>query len=185
MIESIVVAAGRAGHIAKVCPMGKDGSKHPRSLFIFCEQVNQHVSDANGEGPASAAGAAGTSSTDEPCCFVRRFVVPLHASADFETRHESLVQGRVDVGCRCVTSALFRSQSMRHNTEIRLCFASAASAGARNSASATAHKEQGQDTMVSVAVSGGLVRELAPNEHAVATRLRLALDTQLPSLRTA
>ena len=43
--------------------------------------------------------AAGAGSA---ACFVRRFIVPLHAQSDFEVNPEALVQDRVDVACRCV-----------------------------------------------------------------------------------
>ena len=43
-----------------------------------------------------------------------------------------LCDGRVDVGLRCVSCALFRSQSLRQNARVLLCFGvpEAAEAGA-------------------------------------------------------
>lgn len=195
--------------------MGQAGSKDPASLFVFCDQIDQESQShqATISSPAATAATPSPAAAPAPECFVRRFVVPLHARADFDVQPESLVQGRVDVGCRCVTSALFRSQSIRNNTEIRLCFPphpphpappAKGGAGAENGthgATATpstpacvsqgflcADEEQrgGEGVegarMVTVAVSGGLVRELAPDEAAIAKRLRFALDTQLPFL---
>jgi hypothetical protein len=93
---------------------------------------------------------------------VRRFVVPLHRAApDFDL--SDLPRGRVDVGCRCLGAALFRSQALRHNTEVRLCFGGVGDG------------DDGAGEGATVCVSGGLVRNLAPDEQTVARRLRCAL----------
>jgi hypothetical protein len=69
---------------------------------------------------------------------------PLHRAApDFDPSLPLKEQGRVDVACRCTSAALLRSQSVRHNTELRLSFR-----GER-----------------AVCIFGGLVRELAPGEQ--------------------
>ena len=111
----------------------------------------------------------------------RRFIVPLHALPDFDPA--SLVHGRFDVACRCVTSALMRSQSVRHNAEICLCFApSVPTDPAQGGATGDGELEE---VRVAIAVRGGLVRELKVDEHAVARRLRFALDSQLPATSPA
>jgi hypothetical protein len=88
---------GAEGHIARECTLGRTSCRE--DSFLFCSEP-----------------AAG------PCpCFARRFIVPLHrASPDFDL--EDLTDGRVDVGCRCVNTSFFRSQSLRHNTELTLVF---------------------------------------------------------------
>eukprot|EP00960_Hanusia_phi_P034699 751237-Hanusia_phi.AAC.2 len=55
----------------------------PSSVFIFCDDMVQ--------------------SGDQACpCFIRRFFLPLkRASAGFDL--SNLREGRVDVGCRCIT----------------------------------------------------------------------------------
>jgi hypothetical protein len=79
--------------------------------------------------------------------------VPLHRAApDFDL--DDLTDGRVDVGCRCTSAALFRSQSLRHNTELRLCF---------------------QEECV-LCISGGLVRNLTPDERCISSRMHRALN---------
>eukprot|EP00958_Prasinococcus_capsulatus_P028922 scaffold7228_cov523-Prasinococcus_capsulatus_cf.AAC.21 len=44
----------------------------------------------------------------------------LQARADFDTR--SLRDGRMDVACSCLSAALFRSQSLRGNSAMTLCY---------------------------------------------------------------
>ena len=91
-------------------------------------------------------------SEDSAACFARRFIVPLHRAApDFDLGN--LTVGRVDVGCRCTSAAIFRSQSLRHNTELRLCF---------------------REERV-VCISGGLVRNLTPDEKCISSRMHRAL----------
>jgi len=94
-------------------------------------------------------------------CFPRHFVVPLQrASPSFDV--EKLRQGRVDVGLRCITAGLFRSQSLRTNNQISLCFLGAGdAAGSRT-----------------VQVNGALVRELRPDERSMAERVRAVSDRQ-------
>ena len=100
----------RKGHEAKNCSFGV----FPDERFLRC------------------AGSA------SPCaCFSRTFVVPLRrAAADFDPMapRES---GRADVGLRCVTAGLFRSQSLRRNSMVMLCF------GAQAEAEAAAAAAQG------------------------------------------
>ena len=117
--------AGQAGHIAKTCGMGKPGSKHPMHLFVLCNQVDKAVSRIESQLSAEIVDAAATSvssmlgeetgpvpesatgtdsgETIQNECFVRRFIVPLsRARPDFHV--SALVEGRLDVGCRYITS---------------------------------------------------------------------------------
>ena len=113
----------------KHCSLGNSASRE--DTFIFCTTA--------ASGPAS--------------CFARRFIVPLHRAApDFDL--DDLTVGRVDVGCRCASAAFFRSQSLRHNTELRLCF---------------------QEERV-LCISGGLVRNLTPDEKCISSRMHAALQ---------
>jgi len=85
-----------------------------------------------------------------PACFARHFIVPMHrARADFDVLN--LRDGRVDVGMRCVTAALFRSQSLRTNVQVSVCFGASARI---------------------VQVCGALVRDLRPDERSLADRVR-------------
>ena len=180
---------GRTGHIAKVCAMGRDGSKALESLFVFCDQLDDDTA-----APFAAPGATPDSLSDAAPddmpgpgptfgrCFARRFIVPLHALPDFDPA--SLVHGRFDVACRCVTSALMRSQSVRHNAEICLCFAPSVPKQTPAQGGAAGDGEL-EEARVAIAVRGGLVRELKVDEHAVARRLRFALDSQLPATSPA
>ena len=100
--------------------------------------------------------------TDErflPCaagCFPRWIIVPLRRAApDFDAG--APVEGRVDVGLRCVSAALFRSQSLRRNCQVTLCFL-------------------GGSAPRIVEVSGALARGLRPDEAALAQRLRRVSD---------
>ena len=198
---------GRTGHIAKVCAMGRAGSRGLESLFVFCDQLDDDaavpfaapgatsdsLSDAAPDNEAAAPAARGCSHGEgsscgpmpDPTfgrCFARRFIVPLHALPDFDPA--SLVHGRFDVACRCVTSALMRSQSVRHNAEICLCFAPSVPKQTPAQGGAAGEGEP-EEARVAIAVRGGLVRELKVDEHAVASRLRFALDSQLPATSPA
>ena len=62
--------------------------------------------------------------------------------------------GRMDVGCSCVSAALFRSQSLRGNTCVSLCF-----------------KEEAQR----LEVRGASIRRLQPDDFSVAVRLHAAM----------
>ena len=131
---------GRTGHMPRVCTFGlRDGE-----AFLRCPST----------GPAQP-------------CFPRLFVVPLRrAVPSFDPA--ALRDGRVDVGVRCVSASLFRSQSIRQNTTTVLCFGNApgGSAGSLDSGG-------GQRI---VEVRGALVRNLRPDEHSLARRIRAVSD---------
>ena len=58
-------------------------------------------------------------------CFPRRFLVRLErAEVKFDPQDPSR-GGRADVGLRCTTAGLFRSQSIRRNAQVTLCFEAA------------------------------------------------------------
>ncbi|KAL1523241.1 hypothetical protein AB1Y20_018192 [Prymnesium parvum] len=100
--------------------------------------------------PCGAEGAAR--------CFSRTFIVPLRrARAAFDV--DDLRDGRVDVGLRCVSSALFRSQSLRRNTQLLLCFG-------------------GEQPARLVGVLGSMVRDLRPDEKSLALRVRAVSDAE-------
>eukprot|EP00802_Teleaulax_amphioxeia_P007954 Tamp_07962.p1 GENE.Tamp_07962~~Tamp_07962.p1 ORF type:complete len:472 (-),score=79.53 Tamp_07962:347-1762(-) len=179
---------GRQGHIAKTCPMGQAGCKHPDQLFVFCDKlddVSQPPGRTSSLAPlapplqdcgSDAQGTTNSATAADSNCFVRRFVVPLsRARPDFTL--SDLVDGRLDVACRCVSSALMRSQGVRANTQILLSFPPCAPQG--EEAGAATGDGSGRRS-VCIAVTGGLVREVHPDEADIAKRLRLALDSQLP-----
>ena len=116
---------GRPGHEARLCSFGLS----PDERFLPCTSVQ----------PVG--------------CFSRTFIVPLRrAPADFDASAPR--EGRVDVGLRCVSSALFRSQSLRRNTQCTLCLL-------------------GDDEASRlVDVLGSMVRDLRPDELSLAARLR-------------
>eukprot|EP00929_Paragymnodinium_shiwhaense_P014555 TRINITY_DN12246_c0_g1_i4.p1 TRINITY_DN12246_c0_g1~~TRINITY_DN12246_c0_g1_i4.p1 ORF type:complete len:319 (+),score=55.54 TRINITY_DN12246_c0_g1_i4:120-1076(+) len=118
----------RFGHAANGCTFGAK----PDERFLFCRRED-------GSSP----------------CFPRYFLVPLQrASPSFDV--EKLRQGRVDVGLRCITAALFRSQSLRCNAQISLCFLGGGEA----------------EKARTVQVNGALVRDLRPDERSMAERVR-------------
>eukprot|EP00913_Durusdinium_trenchii_P022716 g21333.t1 len=120
---------GQAGHTTKFCTFGSK----PLERFLFCEAVRPHLP-----------------------CFWRRFLVPLQrADADAFKAEDPRTSGRADVGLRCLSAALFRSQGVRHNTQACLSF------------------EKSGHTLE---VSGALVRGLVPDEPHLAERVRLALN---------
>lgn len=89
-------------------------------------------------------------------CFWRRFIVPLgSASAEKFNPADPRGSGRADVGLRCISAGLFRSQGLRHNSQICLSF------------------EKSGHT---IEVTGALARGLVPDEGALATRVRAGLD---------
>jgi tRNA pseudouridine-54 N-methylase len=143
--------------------MGASGA--PSDQFILCGRGGQ------GEGEGEGEGEGGEDQGQSPApggCFIRRFVVPLRqASADFDL--DDLHDGRIDVGCRCLVAALFRSQSLRHNTEVRLCLL-----GEKAKKGASWKQQQSKGAVV--AVSGGLARDMRADEAFVAGRIRRALD---------
>ena len=117
----------RSGHAAKNCTFGDVA--HER--FVMCDQTSPTV------------------------CFKRKFIVPLRrASHLFDPAASHREQGRLDVGLRCLSAAMFRSQSLRHNTQVLLCFG------------ASDHF---------VEVSGSLVRDLRPDEAHLAGRISNAV----------
>ncbi|CAE8691094.1 unnamed protein product [Polarella glacialis] len=154
---------GCCGHLARLCTFGSSLSQLDQ--FMFCSRA---VSPPDG-------------AVDSVDCFVRRFIIPLHAaSPDFDPEH--LTEGRVDVGCQCVTAALFRSESYRRNTEIRLTFCNSAQsdklAVSNGSASPDVTASQGRTAVL----TGGLIRGLRADERSVASRLRLAFDSPMAGL---
>lgn len=64
-------------------------------------------------------------------------------------------EGRVDVGLRCISSGLFRSQGLRRNSQVCLEF------------EMSGH---------SIEVSGALVRGLRPDDRSMGSRLRASID---------
>lgn len=132
---------GRYGHAASQCTFGL----HPNERFIFCGARRSGASEETTNGYEEDG--AGVSRC---LCFPRHFVVPLvRASAAFDV--ERLRVGRVDVGLRCITASLFRSQSLRTNAQVTLCFGA---------------------SQRSVRVAGALVRDLRPDERSLAERVR-------------
>lgn len=126
-----------------------------------------------------------------PCaaCAPRLFVLPMRRCAtDFDPQTPRA--GRVDVGLRCASAALFRSQGLRRNTQVALCFegepaAESAPAGPRagapgapDAAGVVAPPPAAGSKARTVTVSGGLVRDLRPDELSLAQRLRAALDDE-------
>ncbi|KAK3268277.1 hypothetical protein CYMTET_23210 [Cymbomonas tetramitiformis] len=95
--ETICGYCGKKGHISRRCTHGGSESEQ----FLLCTAAR------GGRGPCE--------------CFVRRFIVPLHCAHPHFQVGAPAETGRMDVGCRCVTAALFRSQSFRYNTDLRLC----------------------------------------------------------------
>ena len=85
---------GRPGHEARGCTFGLALGES----FLFCPR-----------------------SEPRPC-LPRTFIVPLRRAAAAFDPAAPRAEGRVDVGLRCVSSALFRSQSLRQNTQVTLCF---------------------------------------------------------------
>ena len=153
---------GRPGCTPRACTFGLESDER----FLLCK------------GSASAVG-----------CFTRTFLVPLRrASPAFDC--DALRTGRVDVGLRCVSSALFRSQSLRQNTRVILCFlgdaeAASGGTGGGKGSGKSGGKGGGSDDSPSgggaaaacgeariVEVCGALVRDLRPDERSLALRLR-------------
>jgi len=66
--------------------------------------------------------------------------------------------GRADVGLRCISAALFRSQGLRHSTQVCLSF------------EASGH---------TLEVSGATARGLVPDQDRLALRVRTGLDSLL------
>eukprot|EP00930_Biecheleria_cincta_P085859 TRINITY_DN75226_c0_g1_i1.p1 TRINITY_DN75226_c0_g1~~TRINITY_DN75226_c0_g1_i1.p1 ORF type:complete len:816 (-),score=146.20 TRINITY_DN75226_c0_g1_i1:24-2417(-) len=123
---------GRVGHVTKRCTFGSK----PRDRFLLCEMLRPHVA-----------------------CFWRRFIVPLQkANAETFDPSDPRASGRADVGMRCISASLFRSQGLRHNTQVCLSF-----------------EESGH----TLEVSGALARGLVPDEAKLAVRVRAGLDAAM------
>ncbi|CAD7966425.1 unnamed protein product [Amoebophrya sp. A120] len=94
-------------------------SNPPASNQLFCNHCRQsgHVAKTCHYGAVSHQRFLRC--LDSSTCFPRQFLVLLRrACPDFEV--DNLRDGRVDVGVSSVSAALFRSQSLRHNTSISL-----------------------------------------------------------------
>lgn len=97
----------------------------------------------------------------EDTCFARQFLVPLRRCCwNFTAAPDTLDEGRLDVGLRCINAALFLSQGLRHNAKITLAL------------------EGRPEEPVHVSLAGGVVRNLSPSEARLAARLRVALDNE-------
>ena len=150
---------GRVGHTPRLCTYGLADHEE----FLPCA----------GAGPDTQ-------------CFHRTFIVPLRrASAAFDEEGSSLRAGRVDVGLRCVSSALFRSQSLRQNSRVLLCFmgtgatpssCDAVGEGSWAASGAPSGPAPCESAARVVEVNGALVRDLRPDEASLARRLRAVSD---------
>ncbi|CAJ1363150.1 unnamed protein product [Effrenium voratum] len=147
-------SCGSVEHLARDCP---------ESLCHFCGRAG-HLARACSFGQSlSNSDQFILCSRD---CVPRRFLMPLHQA---RTSFAEVTEGRVDVGCRSVTAALFRSESYRRNSDIRLTFC-AGDANLPWNEQVDAHRG------VTVVVTGGLIRGLRPDEQSVANRLRTVLE---------
>ena len=150
---------GRSGHTPRACTFGLGATER----FMCC------------------------SGTHPVRCFTRTFIVPLRrASPAFEC--EALRQGRVDVGVRCVSAALFRSQSLRQNSRVLLCLmgemehmaaastkGGAFAKGGANAKGSAGAIVEGRGARL-LEVCGSIVRDLRPDEHSLSRRLRAVSD---------
>eukprot|EP00392_Amoebophrya_sp_AT5.2_P012502 g12605.t1 len=94
-------------------------------------------------------------------CFPRQFLVLLRrAKPKFDI--DNLRDGRIDVGVSSVSAALFRSQSIRHNTSIGLLLTGDETSATSSSSSASAK---------CVTFYGALVRDLKCDDRSLAERL--------------
>lgn len=91
-------------------------------------------------------------------CFWRRFLVPLRRASATEFDVENPRQGRADVGLRCTSATLCRSQGLRRNSQVCLSF---------------------EGSGHTLEISGALARDLRPDEACLATRLKAGLDAGL------
>ena len=149
---------GRSGHEARGCTFGLALGES----FLFCPR------------------------TEPRPCLPRTFIVPLRRAAAAFDPAAPRAEGRVDVGLRCVSSALFRSQSLRQNTQVTLCFLGGHGAGpggpAAEAAAPRLVEVRGARLPCSAwpcslrpacawQVRGALVRDLRPDELSLALRL--------------
>ena len=145
---------GRVGHSPRVCSYGLRDDE----TFLLCSG-----------GPSAHP------------CFPRTFILPLRrATAAFDSDPATFRSGRIDVGLRCVSAALFRSQSLRQNTQVCLCFASSepdaapARRGAGGGLNVAASNPAASPRLVHV--HGAFVRDLRPDEASLARRIRAVSD---------
>ena len=111
------------------------------------------------------------SRTQPAPCFPRIFVVPLRrATPSFDC--DDLRAGRVDVGLRCVNAALFRSQSLRQNTQVVLCFGDYSSGVEGGGGSGSNGSGGNRSSERLVEVHGAMVRDLRPDERSLAPAAR-------------
>ncbi|CAK0891638.1 unnamed protein product, partial [Prorocentrum cordatum] len=146
---------GQRGHTASECPQAAacthcGSPEHTTKRCTFGARPGEWCL------PCAGAGGAGP---DRLPCFWRRFLVPLRrGDAEAFDPRDPRGAGRVDVGLNSINSALFRSQGLRRNCQVCLAF------------EASGH---------TLEVSGALVRDLRPDEHSLALRVRAGLDALL------
>jgi len=180
--ETVCHYCGKIGHLARDCSFGT--SLHPYDQFVFCRSGMANVSACDADSNRSAGWQIGP----DVGCFVRCFIMPLHLATTSFDLSAPLCEGRLDIGCRAVAAALFRSEAYRRHTEMRLSFCGSLRADKTRSRSADADIERdthGQtdeihsspQSGISVVLTGGLIRGLQAHEHAIASRLRVALDS--------
>lgn len=122
---------GSSSHTAKRCTFGAQ----PDQRFLPCKSEEPRLP-----------------------CFWRRFLVPLRRADAAAFDPADPRQGRADVGFRCTSAALCRSQGLRRNCQACLCF------------EASGH---------TLEISGALVRDLRPDEGCLGGRIRAGLDSLL------
>jgi tRNA pseudouridine-54 N-methylase len=149
---------------AAAAPVDDDGVER----CGFCRAVGHVASHCTFGQQAGERVMACPSRAPTAPCASRLFVLPMRRCAyDFDPTEPRA--GRVDVGLRCLSAALFRSQGLRRNTQVALCFEGEPAAPQLDRDGAPI----GARTLV---VSGALVRDLRPDELSLAARVREALD---------
>ena len=171
---------GRSGHEARGCTFGLAVGEN----FLFCQR------------------------TEPRPCLPRTFIVPLRRAAAAFDPAAPRADGRVDVGLRCASSALFRSQSLRQNTQVTLCFLGGGHGGGEGGGHGGGEgggpaAEAAAPRLVEVCgalvlcllwpcllrlyflrlylpwqVRGALVRDLRPDELSLALRLRAVSEAE-------
>ncbi|KAG8460409.1 hypothetical protein KFE25_011900 [Diacronema lutheri] len=143
----------------------------PAESCGFCRAPGHRASRCTfGRLPSERVMLCPSTSPAAPCA-PRLFVLPMRRCAwDFDPAQPRA--GRVDVGLRCASAALFRSQGLRRNTQVALCFEGEPAADAL-AAAAAAGLPTGART---ITLSGGLARDLRPDELSLGQRVRAALD---------